>query len=473
MSLVIDAVMSAARKTPLRASVSHAGGALTCEDLAREVESLADVLAREAGPVGIALDNGPAWVVSDLAVLAAGKVCVPLPPFFTAAQRGAALADAGASRMIAPGQDHLIGGQGVSLMQTGLSARVLHGGTSKITYTSGSTGTPKGVCLSQGHIEDLAASLVAVLGVEHAGVHLPVLPLGVLLENVAGLYPILLAEGRYHAASLAEVGMGEAFRPDPLRLLTAIRETAATSLILAPELLRGLIVAKRMSGLQTPSLKLVAVGGARVSPTLLADAEAAGLPVVEGYGLSECASVVAMNRPGRAVPGTVGEALPHVRLSIAPDGEVLISSPAFLGYVGAPPRQGPLRTGDIGQLDAAGRLRIDGRKDNLIITGFGRNVSPEWVESELTSEPQILQAMVFGEGQSSLGALIAAMPGAAPDQVEAAVARANVRLPDYAKITRWRQTPPFDPAAGQLTANGRPRRSALVQAYADFVLEAA
>lgn len=473
MSLVIDAVMSAAKRTPNRISISYSGGALTCENLAREVDALAELLSRQAGPIGIALDNGPAWIVSDLAVLATGRVCVPLPPFFTAAQQAAALADAGASRLIAPGQQRVICGQGLEVRETGFSARVLHGGTSKITYTSGSTGQPKGVCLSRSQIEAVATSLVQVLGVERAGAHLAVLPLGVLLENVAGLYPILLAGGRYHAATLAEVGQGQAFRPDPMQLLAAIRATSATSLILVPELLRGLIAAKQMSGLATPTLNLVAVGGARVSPTLLSAAAAAGLPVVEGYGMSECASVLAMNRPGHAVPGTVGEPLPHVRLEIAPDGEVIVSAPAFLGYVGVPATAGLLHTGDIGALDAAGRLRIEGRKDNLIITGFGRNVSPEWVESELTSEPQILQAMVFGEAQSSLGALIAAMPGAAPDQLAAAVARANGRLPDYAKITRWRQTPPFDPAAGQLTANGRPRRAVLAQAYADFVLEPA
>ncbi len=74
--------------------------------------------------------------------------------------------------------------------------------------------------------------------------------------------------------------------------------TEATSLILVPELLRGLIAAKMASGAATPALDLVAVGGARVSPALLSAAAAAGIPVVEGYGLSECASVVAMNRPG-------------------------------------------------------------------------------------------------------------------------------------------------------------------------------
>ena len=89
------------------------------------------------------------------------------------------------------------------------------------------------------------------------------------------------------------------------------------------------------------------------------------------------------------------------------------------------------------------------------------------------AEPQILQAMVMGEAQAALSALIVAMPGAEPAQVEAAVGRANARLPDYARIGDWRLVPPFDPAAGQVTANGRPRRETLLRTYAPSPSQAA
>jgi long-subunit acyl-CoA synthetase (AMP-forming) len=258
--------------------------------------------------------------------------------------------------------------------------------------------------------------------------------------------------------------MGEAFRPDFARLLTTVARSGATTLILVPELLRGLIAAQSALRLDH-QLEMIAVGGARVSPALLDAAAAVGLPVVEGYGLSECASVVALNLPGDACPGTVGRPLPHLEVALAADGEILVSPHPFLGYVGGEAAPRDLHTGDIGAFDAAGRLSISGRKANTLITAFGRNVAPEWVESELLAEPRILQAMVMGEAEATLSALIVAMPGADRAEVEAAVARANGRLPDYARIGDWRLVPPFDPAAGQVTANGRPRRDVLRRAY--------
>ncbi|WEK58388.1 MAG: AMP-binding protein [Candidatus Brevundimonas phytovorans] len=467
MSAVLDALRRRVERAPDEIVLSGGDVALSAAALLAEAGRLAAQLADADTPVGVLLDNGPAWVVADLALILAGRPSVPIPPFFTPAQRDHALADAGAGLLIAPGgpDDLVVADARLRLTPTGLPARPLHPGTAKITYTSGSTGAPKGVCLSQAQMEAVAASLVAVLGQDRAGLHMPVLPLAVLLENVAGLYASLLAGGRYHAASLVEVGMGEAFRPDFARLLTAVARTRATTLILVPELLRGLIAAQGALRLDH-RLEMIAVGGARVSPALLSAAASAGLPVVEGYGLSECASVVALNRPDDACPGTVGRPLPHLKLALAQDGEILVSPRPFLGYVGGAPAPQVLRTGDIGAFDADGRLRIEGRKANTLITAFGRNIAPEWVESELLAEPQILQAMVLGEAQAALSALIVPLPGADPVQVDAAVARANQRLPDYARLGDWRLVPPFDPAAGQITANGRPRRDALRRAYA-------
>ena len=126
-----------------------------------------------------------------------------------------------------------------------------------------------------------------------------------------------------------------------------------------------------------------------------------------------------------------------------------------------------LATGDLGRLDADGFLHIEGRRKHVLITSFGRNVSPEWPEAELLAGPAIAQAAVFGEARARLCALIVPAPGAPQAAVDAQVQAANARLPDYAQIAAWlRADAPFTPQNGFATANGRARRDALWQAYA-------
>lgn len=481
MSAVLAALAEHARKTPDRPALSGGDGAsLTWAQLDRALAEVAAWLAErlvglpKTAPVAVLLDNGPAWVLVDLVLISLGRVSLPLPPFFTPDQRRHALADAGACLLVRPpaAEDPIFSAAGTQLTAQTLGAppRPLHAGTAKITYTSGSTGAPKGVCLSLAQMEAVATSLVAVLGREYAGRHLAVLPLGVLLENVAGLYPTLIAGGEYHALGLAELGFVDGLRPDIARLVGAARRVGATSLIVVPELLRALAAYLSATGETLPDLKLVAVGGAKVAPQLVAAARAAGLPAYEGYGLSECASVVALNTPHADRPGTVGRVLPHLRMTVADDGELLVGPTPFLGYVGGPAHRGTLATGDLGAIDADGFVTISGRKSNVLITGYGRNIAPEWVESELLAQPEIGQAVVFGEGASELCAVIVPSRGNLPDgALAAAVARANATLPGYARVGRWRPSPPFDPGQGELTGNGRLRREALRARHADFI----
>ena len=469
MSAVLEAIAAHAASRPEAPALQTGGMVMDYRALADAIETTALALeldlagvAPEA-PVAIAMDNGPDWVLADLALMRMGRPCLPLPPFFTEAQRAHAIGDAGAAAV-------LTGGGGLIAVLTGVDPRPLPPGTAKITYTSGSTGTPKGVCLSRAQMEAVASSLVDAVGADKAGVHLPLLPLGVLLENIGGLYATLLAGGAYHAMGLAEAGFAIPFRPDFKALFEAAARTRATSLILVPELLRGLMGVMARTGLRLPDLAFVAVGGAKVSPSLLATAEGLGLPVFEGYGLTECASVVAVNTPSGSRAGTVGRVLPHLKVSIAADGEIVVGPSPFLGCVGETARIGPVHTGDIGELSGDGYLRVTGRRTNLIISAFGRNIAPEWVESELLSEPEIAQAVVFGEAEATLsGLLVVTDPTADPDRLAAAVARANARLPDYARIGRWLAVPPFSAAQGQLTGNGRPRRDVLAAAYRDFL----
>ena len=235
-------------------------------------------------------------------------------------------------------------------------------------------------------------------------------------------------------------------------------------------MLQALVAATSQDDPRMRSLRFVAVGGGKMPPQLLAAARARGFPVFEGYGLSECASVVALNLPGATRDGSVGRPLTHRRVRIAPDGEILVAGCAAR-YLGQDMREEPwLATGDLGHIDGDGYLYVDGRKKDILITGYGRNVSPEWPEAVLAGTGAFAQAMVVGDAQPYLGALLvpaSARLGAA--ELQAAVDRANAALPDYARIRAWLAVPPFLPADGLATPNGRLRRAAIRAAHADGI----
>lgn len=450
MSALIDAILARAGQIPNRVALRDGANDIAYGALPGEIDAMAGMIADEigagSGPVGIALDNGLNWILADLALLQLGRACVPLPPFFTPEQAAGALADAGACAVI--------GRNGIERLDGGPAP--LPAGTAKISYTSGSTGTPKGICLSQGAMLATAGAIVDRLGAERAGVHMPLLPLGVLLENVGGLYATLLAGGCYLGLSLEQAGMARMFDPRADMIIADIRQAGVTSLILVPELLGRIVADMESTGTTLPSLDLIAVGGAHVAPALLDRAAQLGLPVVQGYGLTECGSVVTLDAPDDHRAGTVGRPLSHIALSIAEDGEIMIAGSGHLGTVGHARMPGPIATGDLGVLDDDGRVRLLGRKSNLIITSFGRNISPEWVEAVLTGQPAIAQALVEGDGHRALRALI--VPASSTANVAEAIAQANATLPEYARIERWRLGRPFTPLDGTLTGNGRLRR---------------
>jgi long-subunit acyl-CoA synthetase (AMP-forming) len=260
------------------------------------------------------------------------------------------------------------------------------------------------------------------------------------------------------------------------QLLGCLASRAPQSLILVPQLLLMLVSAAEQNAFDPRHLRFAAVGGARVCEDLLRRAQRAGVPVYEGYGLSECASVVCLNRPQAHRPGSVGQPLPHVHVRLADDGEVLIRGSTLLGYLGEAPHTAPWwPSGDLGEFDAEGFLYLKGRKKHQFVTSFGRNVNPEWVEAELTQRGLIAQAFVHGEAMPHNHALLwPHRPDCSDEQLAIAVDQANQALPDYARVHHWtRLDQPFTAANGLLTANGRPRRDAIVERYREQLNESA
>lgn len=483
MSRVIEALARHAQARGEMVAISNGRASRSYAELHAEVQHLAAQLAHSgARTVAILADNSLAWARVDLAIMAAGLRAVPLPPFFSPQQMVHAVRSGAVDTLIAdpalPASalfavratltlPHLDGLQALRLDVGADAERGLHEGTQKITYTSGTTGEPKGVCLSLDTMEQVAEALAQASGAQPGHVHLSALPLSTLLENIGGLYAPLLVGATALLRPLAEVGLRGASHIDGARLLDALRGADAGSAILVPQMLRALCDALEGERGSLPALRFLAVGGAPTAPGLLLRAQRLGLPVYEGYGLSECGSVVALNQPGASRLGTVGRPLPQLRLAFGRDGEVQVLGRAFLGYVGGDPTRhdGALATGDLGHLDEHGFLVLTGRKKNLFVTAFGRNVAPEWVERELCEEPAIAQAAVFGEARAFNSAVIVAR--GTPSEVDAALGRVNARLPDYARVSRWiAADAPFALDNGQLTANGRLRREHIFSIYA-------
>lgn len=452
------------------------GRQLRASELLMRAQSLAAQLQETgARQVACRLPDGPEWVAADLACLMAGIPMVPIPGFFTEEQVEYALRRGGVDTVLTPpadatGESKAEGFEDICLEHRHTPGVDIPPGTARITFTSGTTGAPKGVCLSAGLLDRVAASLVERIADLEIRRHLVLLPLAVLLENVAGVYAGLLAGAEIQFARPGETGLTGSSGFDPQRLLQTIARKRPQSLILLPQMLKALVAEIRRSDDRPSGISFVAVGGARSAPGLIREARSLGLPVFEGYGLSECGSVVALNGPGCDRPGAVGRALSHVAIKLAGDGEVLVRHGESVHYVGeSPVKDGWFPTGDLGELDDDGYLYLRGRKRNVLITGFGRNVSPEWVESELLAEPGVVQVLVFGDDLAGLGALIVAAPGLDATSIAENVERANHRLPDYARVQAWRLVPPFLAEKNELTTNGRPRREPLMNHHADSV----
>ncbi|MGW1909907.1 AMP-binding protein [Streptomyces sp. NPDC002076] len=454
--------------------------------------------------VGLLAENSAEWVVADLALLFSGAVEIPVPTAFSAEQAASLLAGAdaclvdsrGAHRLQEWGNERVLtaGCQVDAVDLPALIAagayrdgRVAHPIASwdedavfKVIHTSGTTSAPKGVMIRRHGIEALLDSLRRRSDPEIFRRYLSIVPLSLLVEQVTGLYMPFLAGGSvaFLPPGTALVGTSGDAGPRMLSLLRSARPTATVM----PPTMAALLLSlcdqhpeedlaqrhQRLFGHEGPVF--IACGGAPVPPEVLTRLKEYGLPLYEGYGLSENSSVVAWNFPGNVRIGTVGKPLDHVEVKLAEDGELYVrSSSLFAGYTVEDPsscavdEDGWLHTGDLATIDDDGYIRIVGRKKNIIITAGGRNVSPEFVEAQYRQLPFVREAVVLADGLDTVRGLFVVDTTRDEDVIRKEITDFGLRnLSDVERVTDIRLMRQDDLRyLTCFTVTGRPKRQAV------------
>jgi len=474
MNALLTRLEQQARSNPTSIAIRSGNESLTYAQLMTAVQQTAEQLkGNRVKSLGLYLDNGIAWIVVDLAAMAAASRIVPLPWFFSdeqimhAIQHGAVDSIVFAidfpSGIVGTGSPARLykGSQLQSIKPRTSQSAVTTSIGGKVSYTSGSTGKPKGIELDYASIDQTCDSIsasISGLGIE---THLSILPYATLLENIAGIYVPLMLGKTVYAESSARIGLSADLRLDPAKLQQTFNQIHPNSLIITPQLLELFCMLVETNAIDPECLVFVAVGGARVGEALMHRARRAGIPAYEGYGLTEFASVAILNTPRQDRVGSVGKPLPGVVVKLAEDGEICLGTTLMQGKGDSSLQKTiTVKTGDLGSIDDDGFIYVHGRKSNLIVLSTGRNVAPEWIETELNASTMILQSYVFTETKSELSALlVAAGPGIADSDLDVEIDRINQALPPYAQVRNWyRLSEPFSRANRMLTANGRLRR---------------
>lgn len=487
MNKILAAIYHHAIATPKKIALTGQTTQLTYAELAAQVDELANwLIEQNVGRAGLWGENSIEWIIADLAAWKANVTLVPLPRFFSRTQLQHVIAQAQLPCLLVCGDIEQVAdiNERKNSPTTAIYLDTLVAyeqansidAVAKITFTSGTTGTPKGVCLSTAALENvtlaLAERIYSGINTSNLNTHLNLLPLSTLLENVAGVYVPLYLGKRVVVLPGSALGLTGSSQLSLPTLLQALHQYQPNSLIVLPQILQGFVAASTQGFNLPASLTFIAVGGARTPALLIEQARALGISVYEGYGLSECASVVSLNSPVADKIGSVGKALSHVDIKID-NGVINVRGNVFNGYLGqtALAHDEWLDTGDLGYIDDEGFIFITGRAKNLLISSFGRNISPEWIEAELSLCRSIAQVMVIGDSQPFCSAIIVpASTQMTREQIAQDIRMVNQHLPDYARVQKFIvAVEPFTPANQLLTDNGRLRRAAILGQYLNAI----
>jgi len=410
-----------------------------------------------------------------------------------------------------------------------------------IVYTSGTTGRPKGVMLSHNNILSNAYASLDIIAVHGDDLLLSFLPLSHTFERTLGYYlavmtgatvafarsipqlsedlqfirPTLLVSvpriyERIHAAIRTKLDEGS---PLKRRLFHLAVETGwarfeyqqgrgpwKVSFLLWPLLQR--LVAQKVLDRMGGRLRAAISGGAALAPEISRMFVGLGLPIVQGYGLTETSPVIAGNRPADNFPDSVGRPIPGIQVRLGEQGELLLKGPnVMMGYWNQPEAtramidaDGWLNTGDIAHISDTGHIYITGRTKEIIVMSNGEKIPPTDMEIAMLHDPLFDQVMVFGEAHPYLVVLgvvnpegwqhfaqevgiRADMPEALSDsRVEAKVLRRIARnlrgFPGYAKVNRvLLMREPWSIENGLMTPTLKIKRSELARYYAEQIRE--
>jgi long-chain acyl-CoA synthetase len=410
-----------------------------------------------------------------------------------------------------------------------------------IVYTSGTTGEPKGVVQTHANHTASLDAVARIPGIEPGDVHLLFLPLAhafARLEAFVGVHRGLVtafAESldhvadnlrevrphfifavprvfeKVHAKITSDVAASSAVRRRVFGWAMGVGTRASRSVQAGRPIARSLalrralahrLVFSKLHAALGGRLRFAVSGGAPLPLEIAEFFHAAGILIVEGYGLTETCPALTFNRIDRFKFGSVGQALAGVELRLAADGEILARGPnlATRGYWKRPAAtaevfdaEGWFHTGDIGRIDQEGFLYITDRKKDLIVTSGGINIAPQLVENLLRADPFVSQAMVYGDRRPYPVALVTLNPhevarfacaagllvedlarlGRHPrvvERVEHIVEATNARLPSYARIKKFAVLPEeLTEEGGELTPTQKVKRRIVADKYREVL----
>jgi long-chain acyl-CoA synthetase len=486
--------------------------------------------------VALCMRNGVHWVVVDMAVLGLGAVVVPLYVddnaeniAFCTLHSGAKLLIVDtvrqANALLATKQHQKSALPRIVCMQTkaddsvesverflrelpanGFSlAPVPTAQLATICYTSGTSGKPKGVMLSHGNIQANVRQCQGA-GIAHKDmIFLSLLPLSHMFERTGGYYlPLSLGAQVIYTRGIAQ-------------LAEDLQQQPVTTMIVAPRVLERLharivqglkqqgkldwfnqlanaawrvergegslmdrltvfvlrhLIGRKIRTRIAPTLTLLVSGGAALSSAVAKTFVAIGLPVLQGYGMTEAAPVLTVNRPESNDPESVGPALPDIEITIAADGELLARGANVMqGYWNEPEASaamvdadGWLHTGDLAGLHE-GRYTIKGRKKDILVMSNGEKFSPQDAELAILADPTFEQVMLIGEGKPFLTLACVTQNTNERDLVR----RANAELATFPRWVKVRQviasTEPWTVDNGLLTPTMKVKRAAVLERF--------